>query len=136
MRTPVAAAMGSSHLRFPGRMAFRGACSMPRNSGPAWLNTWCVVADALHPLATDCASPEGTPKHNKSTITGPIGRRNRRELLAPEDKRSFTTFAWMRSPKNLARSEQESNRVVYPDCADNRAVDRIWNFESSRMQPC
>jgi len=87
-------------------MTFRGACSIARNSGPAWLNTWCVVAEAPHPLAVDCANPGGTHKHNKSAITGPVGGC---ELWAAEGKCSSIMYALRCAMLKNCRSEIKIN---------------------------
>src|SRR5579864_355477 len=53
--TPVPARIGSSHIRFLGRLAARGTAFRPCPNCVVSFNVWCANPEALHGLSASCA---------------------------------------------------------------------------------
>lgn len=104
--------MGNSHLRFSGRIALRGTCSIPRSNWCAWPSTWWVVAGNPQPDSVDCADPGQMLKPQKRMIVATVDekhvRRFPRKPKSPLNPHVYIGCAVFRR----CRSELEVNREL------------------------
>src|SRR6266404_5843112 len=75
--TPVAARIGSSHIRFLGRITARGTAFRPCPNCVVSFHVWCANPETLHGFSASCAcavTPGVTSRRRTKIIAGSWGK--------------------------------------------------------------